>query len=62
MFRELKFFFHLIINYGCFRGQNPLGGDINFEQFFIQDGVQDGRQAKNGKNELAISLLKIYLE
>ena len=30
--------------------------------FFIQDGVQDGRRAKNGKNELAISLLKMHLE
>ena len=30
--------------------------------FFIQDGVQDGRRAKNGKNELAIYLLKMHLE
>ena len=60
---KVKVFFHLIIDYGCLRGQNPLGGEkFTLSNFFIQDGVQDGRRAKNGINELAISLLKMHLE
>ena len=61
---RVKVFFHLIVENGCLRVQNPLGGGakIHFEQFFIQDGVQEDCQAILGNNEMALTHLKMDLE
>ena len=53
-------FYTWFLNIGV-SGSKLAGGGRDF--FLIQDGVQDGRWAKKGNNEMAIShVLKMHLE